>query len=135
MTASAGHVFTYGTLMFGEVWHRVVSGEYEAVRGWIRGYARYRIRGELHPALLQDAEAPPLEGVVYLDVGPDDLAALDRFETAAYRRRRVAVELEGRDRASAWVYVFVDPSWVERTAWDSARFQAEGLAEFLRNHG
>jgi gamma-glutamylcyclotransferase (GGCT)/AIG2-like uncharacterized protein YtfP len=129
-----GHVFTYGSLMFPEVWGRVVAGEYVSVPGWIRGYSRYRIRGERHPALLSDPGAERLDGVVYLDVGSQDIAALDRFETAAYQRREVPVELESGERANAWVYVFVDPGWIERAAWDPARFRAEDLAAFLRDY-
>ncbi len=74
------NVFTYGSLMYRPVWERVVVGRYGAVEGTLRGYARRRITGEVYPALLRAEPESVVAGILYLDVSPRDLAALDHFE-------------------------------------------------------
>lgn len=45
------HLFTYGSLMFENVWRRVVSGRYRSTPATLHGYRRQRVRGEDYPAL------------------------------------------------------------------------------------
>lgn len=127
------HVFTYGSLMYEPVWRRVVSGEYAARAGTVRGYARRAIRGELYPALVRGTAESTVEGVLYLDVAAADPAALDRFEAEgeAYARICLPVELSDGRIFGAWSYLYLDSARLEDSAWDPGRFEREGLARFI----
>ena len=132
-SALAMHIFTYGSLMYAPVWQRVVTGSYDARAGRIRGYARQRIHGELYPALLAAAPESEVRGVLYLDVSPQDVEALDNFEGAGmdYRRIEVPVALEDGSVLNAATYLYLHPARVEEAPWDAERFEAEGLQRFL----
>lgn len=127
------HIFTYGSLMYAPVWQRVVTGTYEARAGLIRGYARWRIRGELYPALLAAAPESAVRGVLYLAVSPPDVEALDQFEGAGidYRRIEVPVELEDGSVVNAGTYLYLHPARVQAAPWKAENFEAEGLQRFL----
>jgi gamma-glutamylcyclotransferase (GGCT)/AIG2-like uncharacterized protein YtfP len=127
------HIFTYGSLMYAPVWRRVVAGTYEPRAGLIRGYARQRIRGELYPALLAAGPKSTVPGVLYLDVSPQDVGALDQFEGAGtdYRRIELPVELEDGSVLNAATFLYLHPERVEAAPWEAERFEAEGLQRFL----
>ena len=63
--AATRHVFCYGSLMFAEVWCRVVQGHYATQPGWICGYQRRRVQGELFPCLIPGADHDRVHGVIY----------------------------------------------------------------------
>ena len=46
------HVFTYGTLMYSEVWQAVAGRPAAAVQGKLAGFAIYRVRDQLFPGIL-----------------------------------------------------------------------------------
>ena len=125
------HVFTYGSLMFPEVWTRVVRGAYRPLPARVTGYARHGVRAETYPGALA-APGALLEGVLWLDVGADDLARLDRFEGPDYQR--IAVRASGADaRARAAVmYLYLPVERLEAVPW---RPEAFDLATFLRTYG
>ena len=133
---SSMRVFTYGSLMYRQVWDRVVSGAHEAENGTIRGYARRRILSEVYPALLRGPSESTVRGVLYLDVSASDLAALDRFEGEgdAYLRIQVPVELDDGKLLNAWTYLYLHPERVEGSLWDAERFEAEDLHHFLNTY-
>lgn len=128
------NVFTYGSLMHRLVWDRVVTGDYPAQPGTIRGFERRRIIGEVYPALVVGPPESEVSGVVYLDVSAADLAALDRFEGEAYRRIEVPVDTADRPGARAWTYAFVPVDRVDAAAWDPQKFAAEHLDYFLATY-
>lgn len=127
------NVFTYGSLMYRPVWERVVSGEYRAEPAALRGFERRRIAGEVYPALVRAAAGSVVRGVLYRDVAPADVRALDRFEAEgeAYSRLRVPVELGSGERVEGWAYLYLDEGSVEAGAWEPGRFEAEHLGYFL----
>ncbi len=137
----ARSVFTYGSLMFEPVWARVVTGRYRSVPAVLHGFRRQRVRGATYPSLMRCAGAA-VEGLLYLDVTDDDIAALDRFEGAGYRRIAVGVQtrVEGRagdaagGRLAADTYLFVAEEKMEPGEWDAERFGRELIGEFLREH-
>lgn len=130
------HIFTYGSLMYAPVWQQVVTGTYESRVGLIRGYARWRIRGELYPALLAAGPESTLHGVLYLNVSPQDVEALDRFEGAGtdYGRIELPAELEGGSVLNAATYLYLHPGRVEAAPWEAEHFEAEGLQRFLNTY-
>jgi gamma-glutamylcyclotransferase (GGCT)/AIG2-like uncharacterized protein YtfP len=141
------HVFTYGSLMFERVWSRVVSGTYRKAAGSLVGFKRQRVTGQDYPALrIGDAgEAGGLaavEGVIYFDVRPEDLSALDAFEGADYRRIQVPVTVRGHapggpaagSIVTADTYLFIADDQVEPGAWDPGRFERDRIERFLRDY-
>ena len=90
------HVFTYGSLMFPEVWCHIVSQEYIAHESTIVGYERRGVVGEHYPALVAanpKAIHDEVRGRLYLNVSAKDLEALDRFEGEQYQRLTLPVKV------------------------------------------
>ena len=120
----ASHVFTYGSLMFPQVWERVVRGRYRSARCTLSGFARYAIKGETYPGMVAEAGAR-VEGVVYFDVDKDDLAALDAFEGIEYRRDKVSVVTESGEKVDACTYIYLLPGRFSGAPWNPQEFQME----------
>ncbi|MGL4514025.1 MAG: cupin domain-containing protein [Lacipirellulaceae bacterium] len=132
IVAAPGVLFTYGTLMFPDVWRQVVGREARSVEATLIDYAPYRVDGEVYPALVAESGAET-RGVVYLGLTGDEVERLDRFEGELYERRRVTVLTgDGRD-VLAECYVARRAARDELTdeLWDADEFVARGgLGEF-----
>lgn len=122
------NVFTYGSLMFPEIWSRVVRGNHRFARATADGYACFSVRDEIYPGLVK-RPGSRVEGVVYFDIDATDLAALDAFEGADYRRDRIAIELEdGRD-VIAETYLYLPVARLLATEWIPERFPVQRFIE------
>ncbi|MGE5622691.1 MAG: gamma-glutamylcyclotransferase family protein [Bacillota bacterium] len=117
------HVFTYGSLMFAPVWQRVVRGHYRSAPARLDGFARYAITGETYPGMVAQQGAS-VAGLLYFDVDAGDLAALDAFEGADYRRDRVRVALAA-GTADAQTYLYLRPEKLTSLPWSPEAFQME----------
>lgn len=118
------HVFTYGSLMFGQIWHRVVRGEYASAPAIAHGHARFAIKGETYPGMVHQPGAS-VEGVLYFDVGQDDIGALDAFEGSEYRRESIRVTLAGGETVQAETYVYLAAEKLSESPWLPDAFQME----------
>jgi gamma-glutamylcyclotransferase (GGCT)/AIG2-like uncharacterized protein YtfP len=126
------NVFTYGSLMFPQVWRRVVAGDYRALPATASGHARYAVSAETYPGMVAQSGSA-VEGVLYLDVGPEDLAALDRFEGGDYRRDTIEVVLEDGSTLSAAAYIYIGDR-LSAAAWDPAAFELQRFMQtYCRN--
>ncbi|HYD78527.1 MAG TPA: gamma-glutamylcyclotransferase family protein [Paucimonas sp.] len=127
------NVFTYGSLMFPEVWRRVVRGDYRSGAGIVADCRRYAIERETYPGMVREAGAGVV-GIVYFDVAADDLAALDVFEGADYRRETVAVRLENGAIVPAETYFYLATARLLDTPWDPDAFQMQRFLDtYCRN--
>ncbi len=127
-------VFTYGTLMFPEIWQAVVGREFSCLRGHAAGFRIFCVRDAVYPGILAAAPTDTVEGVVYQDVDPDTVARLDRFEDDFYRRRTIAVACADGRWLEAETYVVSDEFRDMLTAepWTGDDFVARGdLDRFL----
>ena len=126
------HVFTYGSLMFEQVWNEVVRGIYRSCPGTVSGFVRRSIQHEHYPAMLPGPVSSKVEGVLYLDIDAEDLARLDQFEGSIYDRRDVQVMTDNNSHA-AQAYVLNDSyrNLVSEQEWDPEKFQDEGIHQFL----
>ena len=127
------HVFAYGTLLFPDVWHRVVRGAYDRVPARIHGFSRRRLRDALFPAVVSACLTESVRGVLYLEVSADDLERIDRFEGPWYEKKTVACTREDGRIVPARVYV-IDPKHryrIEARTWDPEWFSRHGLPDFL----
>jgi gamma-glutamylcyclotransferase (GGCT)/AIG2-like uncharacterized protein YtfP len=118
------HIFTYGSLMFPQVWQRVVRGVYHTVPADLGDYARRAIDGVNYPAIVPQ-QGEKVVGVVYLDVTLQDVAALDAFEGDEYRRDTVRVTLAGGDEVDAGTYVYLLPHKLSGVPWQREEFHLD----------
>lgn len=125
------HLYTYGTLQLPAIMSQIVGRALLGRPARLSGYARYRIRDRVYPAIIE-APGAELAGVVYELLQPRELARLDDYEGAMYERRVVAVELGGACiEANAYV---LRPEHVHRLSaepWDLGHFEREHLASYL----
>lgn len=124
MSTHGSHIFTYGSLMFPQVWRRVVSGNYRSSSARLDGYARFEIDNETYPGVIPQPGAS-VEGVLYFDVSPEDIAALDAFEGADYRRDTVQVTLGSSEIVVAGTYIYLRPEKLSESPWIPEAFQLE----------
>lgn len=126
------NVFTYGSLMFDQVWSRVVRSSYRRADAVLPGHERRAVRGETYPGVIA-APGASVAGVVYFDVDDADLARLDGFEGPPYERRSVLLDLTG-EALPAEVYLIRDPARLEPAPWDVAGFERAGILEFISGY-
>jgi gamma-glutamylcyclotransferase (GGCT)/AIG2-like uncharacterized protein YtfP len=128
------HVFSYGTLMFPEVWQAVVGRPFASVGGHVSGFAIYRVRDAVFPGILATTSADVVQGVVYLDVDAAAVARLDQFEDDFYRRETVALQCDDGRICDADTYV-VPPEKrgiLTEEPWSRDEFVARGdLQRFI----
>ena len=127
------NVFTYGSLMFPEVWQRVVLGKYDSSVGSVHGFRRVGVRDKEHPALIIAKDAPALSGRIYFDVSDTDLARLDQFETHRYARVSVAVTVSQKPIV-ADAYLALNHDELTDEDWDVEAFVKRGLGKFLAGY-
>lgn len=129
------HIFTYGSLMFDEIWSGVVEGTYDRLDGTLFGFERKSIRNEHYPAVIPGPITSSVEGVLYLDIQKEDLLRLDSFEGSFYRRQTVQIQTDNNIFA-AEAYI-LDPSYrhvLSDETWDPKRFEAEGIQSFISSY-
>lgn len=124
------NIFTYGSLMFPQVWQRVVRGDYRFASAGVAGHARFAIVGETYPGMIAQSGAC-VDGVVYFDVAPHDVAALDAFEGDDYRRDTVTVRLESGATVEADTYIYIRPQRLSESPWLPEAFQ---MQRFLQSY-
>ncbi len=127
------NVFTYGSLMFPEIWDSLVGGHYLSASAVLFGFRRYAVRGAPYPVIMPGDEADRLDGMLYYGISPRDQARLDEFEGEYYRRRSLQVLVEG-EPVAAQVYE-LKPRYYHIALprpWDEEHFRRVGLQRFRR---
>jgi gamma-glutamylcyclotransferase (GGCT)/AIG2-like uncharacterized protein YtfP len=128
------HVFTYGTLMFPEVWQAVVGRQFASVGGHVSRFALYRVRDAVFPGILATTSAADVvRGVVYLDVDAAGVTRLDQFEDDFYRRETVTVGcVDGRIcDADAYVVPPEKRGMLTEEPWSRDEFVARGDLQYF----
>ena len=127
-------VFTYGSLMFAEVWTRVVTGRYRALAARLADHARFAVAGETYPGMIASAGAT-VDGVLYLDVDDADVARLDRFEGDDYRRETVTLACADGSTRTGDTYVYLPRDRLTKSPWDPDAFPMDVfIATYCRDH-
>jgi gamma-glutamylcyclotransferase (GGCT)/AIG2-like uncharacterized protein YtfP len=128
------HVFTYGTLMFPEIWRAVVGRGFETLPATARGYAVFRVRDAVFPGITPAVRDSAVRGVAYLDVDNPSLQRLDAFEDDFYQRRAISIVCDDGRSIDAQAYV-VPPEnrhVLTNEQWDRDHFVASGgLRQFI----
>lgn len=132
---TAGHCFTYGSLMWADIMARVCGGELPSEAARLHGYRRHPVRGEDYPGL-RPALAGVVDGRLYRGIDAAVWARLDVFEGADYERLQVEVELPDGRFETAGVYCFRVEQAVQLLPgdWDPQRFESEGRERFLAQY-
>lgn len=122
------NIFTYGSLMFPDIWARVVRGDYRSAPAAASGYARFAVRDEIYPGLVKRLESR-IEGVVYFDIDATDLAALDAFEGADYQREPIALTLDDGREIVGETYLYLPVARLLATGWAPENFQKQRFVD------
>lgn len=145
----ATHLFTYGTLMFPEVWQAVVGRSFRSTPAILTGYEIFRVAGAHYPGIIAvdfsptSGPRPPtspavVAGLLYSDLDAASLERLDRFEGDEYRRQSVIVTRVDGCQLDAEAYVVRNESRHLLTAepWTAEKFTADGhLQVFISRYG
>ena len=136
MTKKSGsHLFTYGSLMFPEVWQRVVGLESEGSPVVLQGYTAFRVRGQVYPGLTKGDSGSATSGILYRNLSEEDWEKLDAFEGTFYRRVDVEVEGEnGIEQVQTYLVEDAHRDDLSSEIWDKEKFAEEGLKLFMRNY-
>src|SRR5690349_2256078 len=128
------NVFTYGSLMFPEVWLPVVGRSFETVAARAPGFEIFRVRDAVFPGIATGSGDCSVPGLVYLDVDDQSAERLDRFEDDFYERQSIAVDCADGQRRMADAYVVPAANHRVLTSepWTGERFVASGgLQDFI----
>lgn len=131
------HVFTYGTLMFPEVWQAVVGRQFATIEGAVGGFAIYRVRDAVFPGIRTASATDAVRGTVYLDVDEASLERLDVFEGEFYVREQLTITCDDGQRRQADAYIVPAQNLTVLTdeSWDRNQFVTSGgLDHFIRRY-
>jgi gamma-glutamylcyclotransferase (GGCT)/AIG2-like uncharacterized protein YtfP len=130
------NLFAYGSLMFDEVWSRLVRGHYVKRAARLHGFRRRQVHGDVYPVIVRSSNGDWVDGFVYFDVGTEDIRRVDVFEADAYDRQTHAVVVEGGEEHRADAYVLKESYayLVNDCAWDPQWFARQALSGFVRDY-
>jgi len=130
------NLFTYGSLMFDAVWSRLVSRPYESSPASLSGYVRKCVKNDLYPIVFKGDENISIDGMLYFNIEPQDLAMLDEFEGEYYLREAVRVRLADGSFLPAETYVLKDEfrHLASDQDWDAAHFASIGIHHFIEKY-
>jgi gamma-glutamylcyclotransferase (GGCT)/AIG2-like uncharacterized protein YtfP len=126
-------LFTYGTLMFPEVWQRISIGVVPAEPAVLRGYAMYRVKDAVYPGIIRAESASEVRGQVYTDLDEDTLFELDTYESSFYQRLPVRVTLASDEEVECHAYIVPDSrrDLLTTEPWDSEWSRMNELDRYL----
>lgn len=131
----AKNIFVYGSLMYKQVWQRIVSGTYQQECALLTGYQRVAIKGESYPALIKNTQQQ-VKGIVYFDVSEDDLSKLNAFEGEYYQLHQTQCLGDKGQSVVVYCYLFKEKysGLLLDREWDKHRFESEQLDAFINNY-
>lgn len=126
------NLFTYGSLMFPEVWNRVTGQPLTGQPATLPGHAARRLRGESYPVLVPDPSSKTC-GILYTHISPEAMHRLDQFEGRFYDRVTVSVLTEDGKAQEAWTYRAANPTHPDILSepWEAEVFVRTHLPTFL----
>lgn len=127
------NLFTYGTLMFPEVWKRIAIGEFPARSATLLGYAAYRVRDALYPGIVRSGNGSFVEGLLYEGLDEDTLFELDTYESSFYERILVVVKTEDGVEHECHAYIVPESrrGLLTDERWDADHFSKHHLDKYL----
>jgi gamma-glutamylcyclotransferase (GGCT)/AIG2-like uncharacterized protein YtfP len=128
------NLFAYGTLMFPEVWERVVGRAFAAERATISGFAVRRVVDDVYPVLIHADKNSGVAGLVFRNIDHDTLARLDDYESDFYQRLEVIATLSNSESLACHAYVLPEHNRDAAGAetWNADEFTVHSLARYLQ---
>lgn len=128
------NIFTYGSLMFPEIWAFLIQTPYSTIEATLPGYKRKPVTNEAYPGLLSGDKNNLVTGKLYLQVGDADLNVLDKFEGDFYIRSQVTVTDNLNQRLSAETYLVKNDylHLLDEIDWCPKNFEKEFLTSFIK---
>jgi gamma-glutamylcyclotransferase (GGCT)/AIG2-like uncharacterized protein YtfP len=129
------HVFTYGSLMFPDVFLGVTGQLAQAAPAIAIGWRRYGLKGKTYPGAIPTGfEHDQIHGVIWQGLSEQMVRALDAFEDKQYERVTTTVLTQDNQRQSVQIY-----QWLEHDAldgsWDPTTFDKLYRSGFVQAHG
>jgi gamma-glutamylcyclotransferase (GGCT)/AIG2-like uncharacterized protein YtfP len=130
------NLFTYGSLMFEEVWSQLACGDYVKRAARLHGFVRRQVRDDVHPVIIQSHNGAWVDGFVYFGVSREDIRRIDAFEADAYDRQTHTVVVGSCEKHNADTYVLKSDFhyMVTDREWDPQWFAREALPVFMRDY-
>lgn len=130
------NLFTYGSLMFDNVWSRVVSQGYESTPASLSGYVRKYVNNDSYPVIFKYSSDISIEGKLYFNITPHDLDLVDEFEGEYYLRQTIQVRLPDGSSLPAETYVLKDEfrHLASDLDWDADHFASTEIHHFLERY-
>ena len=124
-------LFTYGTLEIASVVKRVLGRDLEGEPAVLYGYARFLVRGECHPGIVE-REGASVSGTLYKGVDAVLFSRLDRYEGEEYQKRIVEILTSTGESQAAYTYTCL-AGMLSEVPWNQDVFIRDHLQEFLRS--
>lgn len=128
-------LFTYGTLMFPEVWRRISIGEFPSQPATLYGYEIYGVKDAVYPGIVRTNGNSVVKGLLYEGLDKDTLFELDTYESSFYERIPVVAVTADGVETKCHAYVVPDNrrDLLTKERWDADRFREHELEKYL--HG
>lgn len=124
-------LFTYGSLMFPQVWRQLVPQPRPSYPAYLANFSRRLIFLDTYPVLIR-ASQTGLLGTVYSELTEQDLARLDYFEGEIYQR--ISVDVYTEDGINACQTYIPKPQYnclAMQEQWRGDIFRAVQMPIFL----
>ena len=125
-------LFVYGTLMNDEVLNAVVLGEFKKQVATLHHYRRVSVLNAAYPAIYPHANSEVVGQIIH-NLKPDQVAALDHYESDTYQRLPVSVLTDEGKTVSCDAYVF-KPEYLHLLsdeAWSNQEFRRTHLPNYF----
>ena len=134
--SAMSHLFTYGSLMFDQVWSLLINHDYQRSYGILNGFIRKAVINEHYPVVFRTSDTDRVEGLLYYNLRDADFRKLDAFEGEFYRRQQETIVLPQGLEIDAEVYVLKNSYLhiASEHAWDPDRFLQEGMRLFIDHY-
>lgn len=126
------NAFVYGTLMAPEVLSLLIKRVPPMKPAYIKGYKRYRVKGQVFPAIVRDTPEAQVAGQVLLGLNDKEFHILDVYESEEYYKETVKSVLEDGTEVDAMVYIWHDKfrPRLEPGAWDYSEWREHRLHQW-----
>lgn len=123
--------------MFEPIWRGVTGMVHRSQTAQVTGFQRWLVRGSDFPGVVETGDpSHVLSGKVYLDLGADCLASLDRYEDAFYvRTPTIVTTVEERSQIDADIFLVLSEVADEileiGTTWLPEVFSQDQIERYL----
>ena len=127
-------LFCYGTLCIADIMRRVSGSLPVSVPATLANYACYALVGLAYPGIIP-RQGARVSGVLYQGLHRTQLARLDAYEGAQYRRVLVWVIGGNGQHVQTWTYV-LQPRYYHRLSgatWSLEQFRREQLSVYMHH--